>query len=75
MTANRWRKPTPRTLNNVNEKEQSTIHALPEVGVFYLRPKELEVAIRAEAPADAYLRRDRRSAKGAFLLYPAADLS
>src|SRR5262249_30247221 len=73
MTANRWRKPTPRILNNVNEKEQSTVHALPEVGVFYLRPKELEVAIRADLPADADLRRDRISAKVAFFLYPATE--
>src|SRR5262245_26556289 len=60
-------------MNSVNAKEQSTVHALPEDGVFYLRPKELEVAIRADPPADAHLRWNRISAKGAFLLYLAAE--
>src|SRR6266498_2836290 len=73
MTATRLRKPMLRRLSRVNAKEQSTVPALPEVGVSYLRPKELEVAIRAEAPTDTDLRRDRISAKGAFLLYPAAE--
>src|SRR5262245_35726738 len=73
MTASRWRKPTPLTLNSVNAKEQSTVHTLPEVSAFYLRPKELEVTIRAEAPADTDLRWDHISVKGAFLLYPAAE--
>jgi ElaB/YqjD/DUF883 family membrane-anchored ribosome-binding protein len=45
----------PRIMNSVNAKEQSTVHALSEDGVFYLRPKELEVAIRADPPADAHL--------------------
>ena len=60
------------SMGSVNAKKQSTFHALSIDGVFYLRPKELEVTIRANPPADADFRWDRISAKGAFLLYPAA---
>jgi len=73
MTASRWRKPTPRNQINVFAKEQPTVHGLSEDVVFYPRPKELEVAIRAEAPADAHLRWHRISAKGAFFPYLAAE--
>jgi hypothetical protein len=49
------------------------IYALSRDGVFYLRPKELEIAILTDPPADADFRWDRISAKGEFFLYLAAE--
>src|SRR5215468_7777411 len=71
-TALHLRKLAPQSLSSVNAKEQSGVHARSKDGVFYLRTEELEVAIRADPPANAHLRRDRISAKGSFFLYLAA---